>query len=102
MQGSVASRAVIVCYNTLMKKFIVVTYLILTISIMLTAASWLTWGSSCQYITLIPEGQSYSGMCAGDGVQYAGIFVFCLVITLAYLGITALVLKLLGFKLTKK
>jgi hypothetical protein len=85
-----------------MKKFIVVTYLVLTISIMLTAASWFTWGNSCQYVTLVPEGQSHSGMCAGDGVQYAGIFVLCLLIAVAYLGITALVLKLLGVRLTKK
>ncbi len=90
------------CYYRVMKKSFLITYLLFSISILLTAASWFTWGSSCQDIyRLVREADSFGGMCACDGVQFVGVFVFFLVITAIYLVITALVLKLLGIKLTK-
>jgi hypothetical protein len=85
-----------------MKRLLVIAYLMLSISVMLTAASWFTWGNSCEDIyRLAREGDHYSGMCVGDGVQFVGIFGFFLVITLIYLAVTALIFKIVGLKLTK-
>lgn len=86
-----------------MKKTFLIAYLLFSISILLTAASWFTWNDSCQDMYRSPrEGDSYGGMCAGDGVQFVGVFLFSLVITAIYLAITTFVLKFLGVKLTKK
>ena len=85
-----------------MKKIAISLYLIFTISVLLTAASWFTWGNACQYTSLIPEGQSYGGMCASDGIGFVGVFVFFVIVTVAYLAFSAFVFKLLGYKLTKK
>ena len=86
----------------MMRKFLVVAYLVLSLSTLLTASAWFTWSSSCQYVALLPEGVSYGGMCAGDGVQFFGLFGFFVILTAVYLAITWLLLKLLGLKLTKK
>lgn len=85
-----------------MKKAALYIYLILSLGIGLTAVSWFTWSSSCEYVYHIPEGESFGGMCGGDGVQFAGLFVLFMVLAGLYVLLTGLVLKLLGFKLTKK
>lgn len=85
-----------------MKKFMLTSYLILTISVMLTAASWFTWGNTCEYIYSLPEGSSYSGMCAGDGVQFVGIFGLFVIIASLYILLTAVLFRYLGYKLVKK
>jgi hypothetical protein len=85
-----------------MKKPLLFVYSVLSLSIILTAVSWFTWGSSCRYTFLIPEGSRYSGMCAGDGMQFIGIFGFSVLIAIIYLALMILVFKALGVKLTKK
>lgn len=85
-----------------MKKLALYIFIILTLSLGLTAVSWFTWGSSCAYIYQVPEGQSYSGMCAGDGVQFAGLFGMFVILAALYVLLVKFVLKLLGFRLTKQ
>lgn len=86
-----------------MEKTLLVAYLLLSFSVLLTAASWITWNNSCQDIYhLAREGDIYGGMCGGDGVQFVGIFAFAVVAATIYIGVTLLVLKVLGLKLTKK
>lgn len=85
-----------------MKRAFLIAYLIFSISLLMTTASWLTWGSSCQDIhRLVREGDSYNGMCAGDGIQYVGVFCYSVMITIAFLAVTALVMKVLKIKLSK-
>lgn len=93
-----------------MKKLLLNCYLVLSISLLTTAASYATWAHSCPDFWdawgRIPEGSSgvgsYSGMCAGDGIQFVGVFVYALLFSFLFLGISHLVLKLLGFEITKK
>ena len=85
-----------------MKKFVLFVYVILSLGIIFTAFSWFTWGNACKYTALIPEGRSYSGMCAGDGIQFVGVFAFSLLIAIAYLGLTTIIFKAVGIKLTKR
>jgi hypothetical protein len=84
------------------KKILLITYFILSIGFLLTLASRLTWESSCSYTQLIPEGRGYSGMCAGDGIQFVGVFLEAIIAASIYVLVTALLLKFLGYKLTKK
>ena len=85
-----------------MKKLATYLYLLLSISISLTAASWFTWAKSCSEIhRLAREGDSYSGMCAGDGIQFVGIFIIMLAVTIIFLTISKYILRFLGFELQK-
>lgn len=80
-----------------MKKLALKLYLVLSIALMLTAASWFTWSNSCQDIHQVSrEGAIYTGMCAGDGIQYVGVFVVCVLAALIYVLITAFIFKMLG------
>lgn len=86
-----------------MRKLLLAAYLTLSLGMSLTTVSWLTWGNSCEAVNkLIDEGTSFSGMCAGDGIQFVGVFVYSLIAALIYIGMTILTLKLLGLKITEK
>lgn len=83
--------------------------LVFSLAFVLTLASWLTWGSSCadfqKAYWSIPEGAgsgSYSGMCAGDGIQFVGVFVMALVVSSIFVALAHLLLKLLGFQITRR
>lgn len=86
-----------------MKKYLTFIYLVLSISILLTFVCWYIWSDACQQVhNLAREGDSISSMCAGDGTQFIGDFIFFSIIASAYIAITALVFKILGIKLVKK
>lgn len=91
-----------------MKKLIFKLYLVISISLLTTTASYLTWANSCPDFYdawgKIPEGSpgngTYRGMCTGDGIQYVGVFLTALIVTIVFLLVTKFVLKQLGYKIT--
>ncbi len=94
-----------------MRKKLLWTYLWLSVSLLTTVASYATWANSCPDFWdiwgRIPESASngqggYSGMCAGDGIQYVGVFVTALFVSVAFLLITKFVVNLLGLTLERK
>lgn len=91
-----------------MKKMLLNCYLVLSISLLTTAASYATWAHSCPDFWdawgRIPEGSSgagsYSGMCAGDGIQYVGVFVTAVIVSIIFLSVTKIVMHTLGYKIS--
>lgn len=84
-----------------MKKLLLNSYLVFSAAFLMTLASWLTWGSSCQDVWATEGGDSYSGMCAGDGIQYVGVFLTAVVVSVVFITISKLVMRLLGYKISR-
>lgn len=93
-----------------MKKAVLYPFFVVFLAFLLTLSSWLTWNSSCgdfnkAYKRLsdgsgsaVVTGDGYTGMCAGDGMQFVGVFVFSLVVSAAFLGLILLLLRFFGLK----
>ncbi len=97
-----------------MRKKLLFAYLWATISLLMTISSYLTWAKSCPDFTdawgRIPESaphstvspDGYTGMCAGDGIQFIGVFIICIVASLAFILVGRIVLRVLKLKIVPK
>lgn len=86
-----------------MKKWLVAAYLVLSISVMLTAIAWLTWSNTCHdVLDLTSTDEAFAGVCSGDKGQFIRVAVGCMIIALTYVIITATVfMRILGVRLTR-
>lgn len=90
-----------------MRKKIFICFAWLTLSLLLTLSSYLTWANACpdfqRAYSQIPEGAGtgggYSGMCAGDGIQFVGVLFNSLIVSAGFLFSLKFVLYLLDLNL---